>query len=738
MAPPHPDTAIAATPQRQARRSVPRIIPAIPHRFAKPPAAARPITPDESTTAAAAVTRREPTPQPAEEKQPERAATPLQAPLTPESKVSTASHGDTDELVPAISPAHSGHHHAEEAVDSPGPSCLRNSATPLQANILTRPQAVSEDQPEPQPAQDALPTPQPAPTTAAVNGERPKPTVPTELPPEFYPREKTATHTPVAGTGDSSAFPPPASFPLHPLQPSVEGLVFGGLVQESPAMPSTPQDLEPEMSAPQPTFARPPPGLAPHLAPQFFPGHSHHPSEPTAAWLQPTYSMAPPPEAIYGNGHDYTSPTFPAVTAPYQAPYPAPFPLQTAPPALNGTASSHTLSPSKSQFGDVKPVSNGEENIISYVNGTAPHRFEGPSEGYEMARHVFGLFGNPEFTDYVLHIRSPEVMLLSLHVHAAIISRSPVIMEALRRSAPPAYRTKDPRRVADILTDDAFVTPESLHEAIKILYGAPLLSVHQFMFGLDPYDRGNDQGHSFNEARRRMGQAISYAAAGRVLQIPEMQTCGLRVAKALLRWDTVDQVLHFGLTANKTTVQPSGTATDSRLLETYAVPLLDEGLEFIAYNFPSNFALYTLAPEMRRYPRLPTVIEQRQPTHNPRLSKIRFGDAPPEDDLKPSHISQVLSSILLSLPLPLLDRLFSHPAAANQVGWSGLVKIMRDVVAERERRRQKALEAQLTSSSDGSVPRALLENLHREERVDPSIERPSGFILTSMRPAERV
>ncbi|KAF1953485.1 hypothetical protein CC80DRAFT_494396 [Byssothecium circinans] len=709
-------TANAAAPQKQARRPPPRIIPAIPHRLAKPPAAARPITPDESTTAAA-VTQREPTPQSADEEQPERGAAPPQTPLTPDSKVSAASQGDVDEPVPASSPARSGDHHLDETADA---------------------QAASQEHFEPQVAKDAPPTPQPEPTTVALNGDRPKPTVPAELPPEFYPREKPLAYTPAAEAVELPGFPPTGIMPMHRVQPSVEGLVFGGPVQESPALPSTPQEVEPEMPAPQPTFARPPPGLAPRLAPQFFPGHSHHPSDPAATWLQSAYSMAPPPEAVYGNGHGYTSPSFPPGSTSYQAPFQAPFPLQTGLAALNGTTSSHTQSPSKSPLGDVKSASIGEEATVPYTNGGASHQFEPPNEGYELTKHVFGLFGSPEFTDYILHIRSPEATLLSLPVHAAIVSRSPVIMEALRRSAPPAFRTKDPRRLVDILTNDGFITPESLHEAIKILYGAPLLSPQSFLFGLSPYDRGSEHGYSFNEARRRMGQAISYAAAGRVLQITEMQTSGLRVAKALLRWDTVDQVIAFGLTANKTTVQPSATATDSRLLETYAVPLLDDTLEFIAYKFPTDFNLYTIAPEMRQYPRLPAVIEQRQPTHNPRLSKIRFGDAPPEDDLKPNHITQVLSSILLSLPLPLLDRLLNHPAAANQVGWSGLVKIMRDVVGERERRRQKALKTELRPPPEGSIPRALLDNLHREERVEPSVERPSGFILIAQRLPDRV
>jgi hypothetical protein len=716
MAPLQPDPAQA--PQRQARRGAPRIIPAIPRRFARPPPAARPITPDESTTAAAPVTQREPTPQPAEETktEPEHAATLQETPPTPDSKLSAGSSGEPDEPIPANSPARSEDDHVEAEMGVQGLSYLLTHPTRMRRQTLTAPLATSEEHANLETTPEAIRPPQPEPNTVEVNGDRPKPTVPTELPPEFYPRE-------------SPSLPPPTNFPVHPLQRNVEGLVFGGPVQESPAMPSSPQ----------PTFARPPPGFAPHLPPQFFPGHSHHPSDPTASWPQPAYPIAPPPEAMYGNGHDYTSPVFPPGSAPYQAPYQAALPLQTAPLALNGTNGPNTLSPSKSQFSEARPASNfEEESIVPNANGIASRRFEVQNEGYEISRHLSGFFGNPEFTDYILRIRSPEVMFFSMPVHGALISRSSVILEALRRNPPPGLRTKDPRRLADILMDDPFVTSESVHEAIKILYGAPLLSAQSFLFGLSPYDRSSEQSYSFNEARRRMNQVISYAAAGGVMQIPEMQTCGLRAAKALLRWDTLDQVLHFALTADKTTVQANGKVVDSRLFETCAMPLLDDSLEFIAYNLPSDFSLYTLAPEMQQYPRLPTVLESKQPTHNPRLSKIRFGDAPPEDDLKPNHVTQILSTVLLSIPIWLLDRLLSHPAAANQVGWSGLKKISRDVIREREGRRIKALRTQGKPSPDVSTPRDLLENLYREEIVERSVERPSGFKLTAVRPVESV
>lgn len=573
---------------------------------------------------------------------------------------------------------------------------------------------------------DATPQPEPA-IVANANGERPKSTVRTELPPEFYPRERPAGHTPALENMDPLA---------HRQYPSVEGLVFGGAAQDSPAVPSTPQDFETGLrTAQQQAYGRPPPGLAPpHMAPQFFPGHSHHPSEPAASWPHPPYSMALPPDAIYANGTDFHSPIYPPVSAAFQTPFSAPFSPQGGPAAPNGKITrSHSQSPSKSHHGEDRSSYEDELQNAVHMNGRASISYPA-SEVYDIGKHVMNLFGNPEFTDHIFQIRSPEAILWSMPVHAAVVSRSPVILEALRHGAPPPFPTKDTRRLAEVVTDDMFVTAESLNEAFKILYAAPLLPADVFLYNLNPYDSSHGQPYAFNEARKRMGQAISYAAAGRVLQIPEMQACGLQIAKSLLRWDTLDIAFHFGLSASKTTVQPNGFGPDNRLLETYAVPLLDDALEFMAYNFPSDFSLHAIAPELRQTPRLPVVVESKQPAHNPRLSKIRFGDAPPEDELKPSDITQVLSSILVSLPLALLDRLFSHPAAANKVGWSGLAKIMRDAIDEREKRRQKILKIQAKPLVD--VPKMLQENLYREERVEPSSERPSGLKPVATRMVE--
>jgi hypothetical protein len=59
---------------------------------------------------------------------------------------------------------------------------------------------------------------------------------------------------------------------------------------------------------------------------------------------------------------------------------------------------------------------------------------------------------------------------------------------------------------------------------------------------------------------------------------------------------------------------------------------------------------------------------------------------------------------------------------------------MRDVIEEREKRRHNILKIQAKLLVD--APRTLLENLYREEHVEPTAERPSGFKPVAIRMAE--
>lgn len=537
----------------------------------------------------------------------------------------------------------------------------------------------------------------------------------------------SGVNTPLAEKHDTVFYP--ANAP-----PSLDG-TMGGVVQELSAQPATPLGYEHPAHAHGQSVPRIPPGFAPpDFTPSFFPGHSHHPSDAAAPWLYPPYSMPPPPEPMYGNATDFQSPPFTAGPTAYPDPYPSHFSPEDPRFAANGIATSHSQSPSKSQFGEPLPLADRVEgqHAQPQQNGAAPRSEEMSESPFELASYLSAQFGNQEFADFVLQVRSTKYQYMSIPVHGIVVVRSPVIANAVRRSIPPAHRSRDSRRLADVLTTNPFINSESIQEALKVLYGAPLLSMQAFLYGLAHYSSEVPHPQVSKDARRRMDQLLSYIAAGNVLQIPSMQARGVDIVKALLRWDTVEQVLHYGLFAARPT---SPSARDgAEVHDPFASELLNSVLDFIAYNFPSDFSLHRIAAELRDDPRLPNIAEPRAPTHNVRLSKIRFGDAPADDDTQTSTVSRTLSSILLSLPPPLLDRVFNHRATANQIGWTGAAKVLHDVVDERESRRQKAVRGQL--HLDSSAPSTLMENLYLEERVEhvgSSPLHPSGYLVTAHR-----
>jgi hypothetical protein len=720
------DTARAGVAQKQHRRPGSRIVPAIPFRLSKSQPSARPITPEGSAKDGAAQPAKpqpEPEPQATDEKQQgeqtdQHPAKAVQTPLTPESNTSGAEKrvSEAPSLDGSLQNGHPAPAHAHGELSLSATSLLEHVLNPQDAENHVNGHA---DEKPPTPTE---PSAEPKP---AVNGVHRKLTIPAHLPPPFYPSNKTDTQTPPA-EGSDSAHPP-----LHRHQLSAGALVFQS-ASESPAPLMASQ--EPELlQHEQHSLPRPPPGFGPQQFAPFFPGHAQHPSEAGAPWQMPPQTIAPP-EAAYANGSEFRPSQIPNGPTVYPGPYNGHLSPDQGAFVTNGTLTSHPQSPSKAQFGDTVPTSeHGEEHqTVPYQNGAAHPAERLEDSPFELAGYLSTQFANPDFADFILQIRSPESILVSVPVHGIVVVRSPVIAEAVRRSPAPSHRSRDARRLIDVLALDPFTTGESLQEAVRVLYGAPLLSAQSFLYGLAPYMYENDQAVPSNDARQRMRQVLSYIAAARTLQIPIMQARGVEIARMLLRWDTVEQVLQYTLQASSVS-RVRGEGTDAE--DPFISMLLNHALEFVAFTFPVDFKLYTIAPEFPDAPRLPTLVEARHATHNPRLSKIRFGDAPPEDDHHPSHVTVTLSTILLSLPLQLVERLFNHRATASQLGWNG-AKILQDVVNERESRRQKASRGQLKPNQDGNIPSGLLNNVYLEEfveQVEPSPLHPSGHRLATKR-----
>jgi hypothetical protein len=131
MAPTVAETAPPA--QRQARRPLSRIVPAIPHRLSRSRniPSARPITPDESNKGT--VPQSEPEPQPVVDEKPATEQLPqpsdAEAPLTPDSRASIEDKNEGAAAVLAASPAESAEDHVHLAVQPAGTFLQRSSHT---------------------------------------------------------------------------------------------------------------------------------------------------------------------------------------------------------------------------------------------------------------------------------------------------------------------------------------------------------------------------------------------------------------------------------------------------------------------------------------------------------------------------------------------------------------------------------------------------------------------------------
>ncbi|KAH7138957.1 hypothetical protein B0J11DRAFT_31619 [Dendryphion nanum] len=548
-----------------------------------------------------------------------------------------------------------------------------------------------------------------------VNGECAPPTARTELPPPFYPSEKSLSQA----TSYTAIEPSPKAL-FHIPRPSVDGIVFGA-TQDSPALPSTPYEIEQDgRVALQPVLGQSPGLLQPGFPHPSYQGPSHNLSGAQAPWIPPAVSSSPH-DGLYLNGGGFHGPQLPAHGV-YDGIYQDAVPPGSAPVNVNGVGRSHSPSPAKLQHTGTQPTSEmGEDpNSSAARNGSGlppflPHdKFEVP---FELAEYILSRLGNREFADYNLCVHSSDAILFQMPVHAIIVARSQPIASAIQRSWTSSTKTANGLAQIDMFTNDPYLTADSIAEGIQVLYGNPLFPVQQILYGLRPFRVDEIQGQASHDARKRMAQAIGYTSVGRLFQMRSLQKHGNLMIRTLMRWDTIEQVIEYALNESiyaRPRNNPSREATTQEEFD--ATNLLERDCAgFIAFNIPSTFKLDRMAPELRQFPRLPHFIEDRPVTHNPRLSRIRFGDVPPEDDLKSDYITRVLSSILLSLPLALLDGIFGHQILNSHLGIPGVERLMHDVIDEREIRRQKVLNSGIELRSNGISQRLVDNMLHQEQ-----------------------
>ncbi|KAK3116381.1 hypothetical protein LTR53_003301 [Teratosphaeriaceae sp. CCFEE 6253] len=279
-------------------------------------------------------------------------------------------------------------------------------------------------------------------------------------------------------------------------------------------------------------------------------------------------------------------------------------------------------------------------------------------------------------------------------------------------------------------------------ECVQYLYGGPLQQ-------LENLHRASYEDGTHTGSGERMESALGYVATASWLQLPAVAARAMVVVLSMLQWDTIASVLAFALDGGLGSAlavedgsEMSCASSDDSLgkadivgiptHEPYSTELLHRLIDFMVHMFPPNFYTDAAAPQLASCPRLPPLPpahESRSSRSDPRLSQIRFGELSVEDHGRPSLVTTTVSSILLSLPFPLLKCVLEHNGMVFQLGADTVASIMRQVVAEREVRRKRVLQARTVGQTNDGATLRLVQNLYLEERVEPSPHHGAGSRL---------
>jgi len=373
-----------------------------------------------------------------------------------------------------------------------------------------------------------------------------------------------------------------------------------------------------------------------------------------------------------------------------------------------------------------------------------PDLASGPENAENLRNHILSQFSDPALADCHLQILEEHGGGRSyVDGHKIILSRSPKLLELIQNSEPPASATL---KVQVHVQLKGYVRIFPLMQSLKYLYGGPLLSFDQFRHQII-------DGGSMPTNQERMENALQYCATGAWLQSQAIAARGLDVAGSLLHWDTVSTALAFALDGGLGHIWTVDDGSEDRIscsssddsfgrsetgsaptYEPYATQMLHRIIHFTVHVFPPNFYLDVSAPQLTACPRLPALPlghEGRASRSDPRLSKIRFGDM--DDHQRPSLVTSTISSMLLSLPFALLKCVLEHFDLATRLGLDTVASIMRQVIAEREARRIKALKGRSAADFTDGADAHLVQNLFWEELVEPSNQHRAGFRLARRR-----
>ncbi|KAI9756104.1 MAG: hypothetical protein M4579_003991 [Chaenotheca gracillima] len=575
-------------------------------------------------------------------------------------------------------------------------------------------------------------------------------------PPPFPPQQASG---PSSATSSNFSHPPPHYHqPMgHHPQLSNGSMVFGGFSDSSNPSPGPPSNISlPQYHPQMPAFINPP-----FAAPLYPPAHSQHVSDPNIPVAHPSanqrnYMPRPDlyipfrPEQGYPNLHGR-----PMNFAPPEG-Y-SPFSSTGTPvdgegkplPLSNNLA--HPHQPSNAQPNQ-HMVEATHPNFALSQNGNKLQQFSADNHRFEEARnrpdhlhrsevdelaglrdlrkHLLSQFSDSTTADYSLELHHGDSRfdLNSFPVHSLLLIRSPTL-QGLLQSNPKGSSSGTLR----LETKDRFVSPQAFEHALRYLYGGELLNFEKAHTKRQGYMNKSQQSLSEDD----MDHALAYAASGHLLQISQIVERGAHVASGFSSWESAQKALSFALEGGPSS--NSGEASDRDVGQTaeYGPPaerLLHDTLNYITLHFSPNFVLDTSIPEMSNNPRLPIVKGTRSSKHNPRLSLIHFGDHPSEDLNTSLSPHTILSSILLSLPFGLLQRVLESPELGAMNGHLHFARrqdIVRAVIGEREKRRLEILRSRGVSNVERRDRSSEWNVVGWEESVsEPNPNNPETIAIT--------
>lgn len=307
-------------------------------------------------------------------------------------------------------------------------------------------------------------------------------------------------------------------------------------------------------------------------------------------------------------------------------------------------------------------------------------------------------------------------------LHSLLIDQSP-LLRGLRKAT---VTQEDGIKILRIRTHDRFLTPLAIQAALQFCYGRSIVEYTGTSTNICPSKSSGEVSTSWME------NALALAASGYLFQLEAVIARGLQIASSILNWENIEKALSFAMesgldsewdldssfpvptesysfqASDDTTGRVTPSSNEAVAIESnssYREPLssphhgmyscsandlLLRCLQFIISNFPDCWELDVLARPLADMDRLPRTAGSRSPLAISRLSRIQFGDHPSEK-AKSGDENIKLSSLLLSLPFPLLKHI------VDRLDETTRTRNLDPIVGERERRRRQAIKCESAS-----------------------------------------